>query len=287
MGPPEKEPARGGKGRRRDLVGQTAEAGRPDDPRAHPQVVARSARHARKARAAAGQHQPGLEAVRRPGGLDLGGHESEDLGDPRFDDLGDMTTRHTMRGLFADGGDLEDLVGIDVERDRRPVAELHVLRDVRSDAEDDPEVRRDVPAADRDAGAVRDRPILEDRDVGRIAADVRQHHAELAVLVAQRRLRGRQGRENELVDLDPGALHALGEVLHARARRGDDVRLDLEAHRGHADRVADAFLAVDHVTARDDVQDLARVRDGDRSGRLDRTDGVAAVDVVPDGHHSA
>src|SRR5207247_10875799 len=38
---PEQKPARGGVRWGRDLVDETAEPGRPDDPRAHPQVAAR------------------------------------------------------------------------------------------------------------------------------------------------------------------------------------------------------------------------------------------------------
>src|SRR5678816_4759841 len=56
--------------------------------------------------------------------------------------------------------------------------------------------------------------------------------------------------------------------------------LDLEADRAHADRVADAGLAVDHVAARDDVKDLPGVGDRDRPGILDGPDGVLALDVV-------
>src|SRR5207244_2218344 len=97
-------------------------------------------------------------------------------------------------------------------------------------------------------------------------------------------------RAHELVGLDAGPLHALREVLHARRRRGDDVRFDLEAHGGHPDRIADTFLTVDDVTARDHVEDLARIRDRDRAGGLDRAHRVVAVDVVAragDGDHAA
>ena len=61
--------------------------------------------------------------------------------------------------------------------------------------------------------AVRDRPVLKDGDVGGVAADVGEHDAELAVLVAERRLGGGELREHRLLDLDAGALDALHKVL--------------------------------------------------------------------------
>src|SRR5207245_9794381 len=109
----------------------------------------------------------------------------------------------------------------------------------------------------------------DDLDVGRLAPGVGQGDAELAVLLVKRRLGRGQGREHELVDLDARALHALREVLDARRRGRDDVRLDLQANRGHTDRVAHALLTVDDVAARYHVKDLPRDRDGDAARGFD------------------
>ena len=46
--------------------------------------------------------------------------------------------------------------------------------------------------------------------------------------------------------------------------------LHLEADGGHADRVPNPFLTVNHVPARDDVEDLTRIGDRDGPGGLDR-----------------
>src|SRR5438105_4656126 len=112
-------------------------------------------------------------------------------------------------------------------------------------------------------------------------AEVVQADAQLAVLVIQGRLSCGQGREDELIDLDTGSLHALRKVLNARRRGGDDVRLHLQANGGHTDRIAHALLAIDDVAAGYDVKDLPRVRDGDGARRFDGPHGVAAVHVVP------
>ena len=81
---------------------------------------------------------------------------------------------------------------------------------------------------------MRDRPVLEDRDVGRIAAEVDEADTKLAVLVAKDRLAGAERRQDELVDLDPSApasnekiFTAMGAlaVLGADARLTTEVRL--------------------------------------------------------------
>ena len=195
-----------------------------------------------------------------------------------------------MGDILPDRGDLDHLVRVDLHREGAPVLQLEVLGDVGRDPEHDPEIAGDRLAAHRDGRRVHDRAGLEDREVRRVPADVQEGHPELPVLVREDGFRGGQWREHELIDLDAGPLDALGEILHARLRRGHDVGLDLEAHRAHADRVADALLAVDDVPARDHMQDLPGVRDRDGARRLDRAKGVLAGDVAVmpgDGDHAA
>ena len=63
-------------------------------------------------------------------------------------------------------------------------------------------------------------------------------------------------------------------------RGGDDVHLRLEAHAGHAERLADAVLVVDDVLLRQHVDDLAVQRDGDRLGRVDHRGDVGLADLL-------
>src|SRR5690606_34857542 len=79
--------------------------------------------------------------------------------------------------------------------------------------------------------------------------------------------------------LQVAALHALGDVGGGRLGTDHQVRVHFQAHAGHADRVADAFLRIiEHVLARDGVQDLLVGRDRDRLGGIEH-----AVEVRP-GH---
>ena len=58
------------------------------------------------------------------------------------------------------------------------------------------------------------------------------------------------------------------------------MRLDLEADGAHPDGIPDALLPVYDIAARNDVQDLARVRDRHGAGGLDRPERVLARHVV-------
>ena len=168
--------------------------------------------------------------------------------------------------------------------------QLEPLGHLRGHPEDDPEVARDRFAAHRDGRGVGDRAVVEHRKIGRVAADVQEGDPELAVLVGEDRLGRRERGQDELVDLDARALDALREVLDAGLGGRDDVRLDLEPHGAHADRVTHALLPIHDVAARDHVEDLARIRDGYGPRRVDRPEGVLARDVpvMPgDGHHPA
>ena len=73
---------------------------------------------------------------------------------------------------------------------------------------------------------------------------------------------------------------ALGQVLERGRRAVDDVRLHLEPDGAHAQRVLDALLAVDREVARQDVEDLAVRRDGDRPRDLGRPLDVLAADLA-------
>src|SRR5262249_33490011 len=81
-------------------------------------------------------------------------------------------------------------------------------------------------------------------------------------------------------DLEVAAVAALDDVLRRGQRRGDDVHLGLEAHAGHAERLADAVLLGDDVLLRQDVDDLAGHRDRDRLGALDDAREVAVADLL-------
>jgi hypothetical protein len=74
--------------------------------------------------------------------------------------------------------------------------------------------------------------------------------------VGQHRVAGRELLEDDVLHLEAAALDALDDVLRGADRAGDHVHLGLQPHAGHAQRLLDAFLVVDDVFLRQDVQDL-------------------------------
>ncbi|MCY1415824.1 hypothetical protein D9M71_313200 [compost metagenome] len=136
----------------------------------------------------------------------------------------------------------------------------------------------------------------EDGDVGGAAADVHQADAQFLLVLGDHRVGRGQLREDDVIDLEAAAAHALLDVLSRVDRTGDHVDLGFQAHAGHAQRLAHAFLVVDHVVLGQRVQHALVGGDGDRLGRVedavdvrrahlavaDRHDavGVQAADVV-------
>jgi hypothetical protein len=206
---PHEQTRRGGVGRRGDGVREPTETGRRQDAGAHAELIAGRLADAGEHRAAAGEPETRLQPVRGAGRVDLPGHVIEELGRAGFDDLRDVSARDRAGALLADGGDLDDLVRVDVQRQGRPLFHLERLGDVRGDPQHEAEIAGDAPGAHGDRRAVADRAVLEDGHVGGVAADVAERHPELTVLLRQQRLRRRERRQDELVDLDAGALHAL------------------------------------------------------------------------------
>jgi hypothetical protein len=86
--------------------------------------------------------------------------------------------------------------------------------------------------------------------------------------------------EHDVLDRQPAALYALDDVLRRALRAGHYVHLRLEAHAGHADRLADALLVIDQELLRDDVQDLLVGRDGNGARGVDDALDVAGRDLA-------
>ncbi len=134
-------------------------------------------------------------------------------------------------------------------------------------------------------GGVTDRAAAEHRDVGGAAADIHHAHAEILFILGEHGVARGQLLQHDVIDRQAAALHALHDVLRGAVRAGNDVDLGLQAHAGHADRIADAFLRVDDVFLRQHVQDLLVGRDGDRLGGVDHPLHVALHHLfVLDGH---
>ncbi len=126
--------------------------------------------------------------------------------------------------------------------------------------------------------------------VRRPAAHVDQRHPQVELVVIERRLGRRQRLDDHVLHAEPGLLHALDHVLDRSQRPGYDVGFDLQAGTAHADGIADSLLAVDHVSAGNDVDDLAIA--GHRHGprRVDHASHVGMRDLVVgprDRHHAA
>jgi len=197
----------------------------------------------------------------------------------------DLEPADRPAGLLPEDADVDLLVLVDSAQVGRAVADLELLGDGQRRLEADRHVVGHVVAPDRQDARVERRALLEQREVDRAGADVGHGDPELLLGLIEDGIGRGQGVHDELVDLDAGRGHALGQVLDRRRGRRDDVGLDLEPQRAHAERVLDALLAVDAEPAPLDMEDLAVGRDRHGPGDLDRSVHVLARDLaVVTGH---
>ncbi len=272
-----------------DLLDQPAvQAERPADAGLQAQDLGGQLGRARDQRAAAGEHDARRQVAAVAGPLDLDGDELQDLLQPGLDDLGQRRLADRLVGPAADAGDLDLLVLVDHVDERHAVLALEPLGLVVQDAEPLAQVVGDLVAGDGHDGRVADRLVLEDGDVGRAAADVDEHDADLLLVVVQDGVARRQRLQHDVVDVVAGLLDAAVDVLGRRDQAGDDVDVGLEPDAAHADRVGDAVLAVDDELLGQHVQDLAVGRHGHVLGVLQQAEHVVAVDLAArDRDHAA
>src|SRR5437867_6560872 len=246
-------------------------------------------------RGAAGDDDAGRRRVlkARPG--QLARHQREDLLHARLDDLREELSRELPRLPSAHRRHVDRLLGRDQLRQCASVALLDVLGVRGRRAQPDRDVVGDVVAAERQDRRVPDGAVAQEGDVGRAAADVDHHDAELFLVVVEHRLGGGEGLEHDVLDGEARAIHRADDVLHRGDGAGHDVHLDLEAHARHADGLEDPVSVVDDEALRQDMDDLAVLGQIDRARRLDDAlhvglahlvvlagdrDGAAAVDAA-------
>ena len=146
------------------------------------------------------------------------------------------------------------------------------------------EAKRDIVgqdvAPDRNRRGVNRAATGVDRNIGRAATYVEQHHADMLFFGEQRRGRGRERLEDEAGRFESGAVHALEHVGDEGVAAGDDVCVDFQARAGHPDRIADAFVSVNAKLTRQRVDDLPVGTDVDQLRRVDHAPHVAANDLA-------
>ena len=214
----------------------------------------------------------------------------EDLFGARLQDLRQDAARHQARLAPADARHFHRLVLVDHRRQRAAAAALDLLRVGNRRAQADGDVVREVIAADGDHPGVPQAAALEDREVGRAAADVDDRDAEILLVLGQHRFARGELLQHGLDHRHAGPVHARDDVLRGRGAAGHDVHVDLEPRAGHPDGRPDAVLLVDHEVLREHVQDFAAARQRDRLGGVDGAPDVLARDLAVlagDRHHAA
>src|SRR5450755_1341041 len=220
-------------------------------------------------RGAAGQYDPGRHRFLESRAPQFVSDQREQLLVARLDDLGECLARQTARRPVAHAGHFDRLVRIRKLRQRARILDLDVLRILRWRAHRHSDVVRDLVPGDRDHCGVADCAATEDRDVGGPAADIDHAHAEVLFILGEHGIARCELLKHNVLNLEPAALHTLDDVLRGAVRASNNVYLRLQAHAGHANRIADSFLRIDDVFLRQDMQDLLVRGDCHRLGCVD------------------
>src|SRR6185369_13940792 len=243
--------------------------------------------HARHDAGAAGEHDARRQHFLEAGAAQFVLDQFVKLLDPRLDDVGQRPARELAARPVVDARHIEVLGDIGELRQGAAILALDVLGLAGRRAQRHGDVVGDLVAGDRNHRGVADGALSPHRDVGRAAADVDQADAEILLVLGEYGVARGQRLQHEVIDLEAAAAHALDDVLGRRDGAGDDMGLDLEAHAAHADRLADAVLAVDDEFLGQDVQDFLIGRNRHRLGGFDNALDVAGRHfLVLDGDHA-
>src|SRR5260221_634645 len=224
---------------------------------------------------AAGQHDAGGHRLLEARAAQFVANQREQFLVARLHDFGQGLAREPAGRPVAHARYLDGFIGVGELRQRTGILDLDVLGVLRGRAHGHRDVVRDLIARNGNHGGVPDRAAAEHRDIRGAAADVDHTHPEVLLILGEHRVARGQLFQHDVVDAETAALHALDDVLCRAVGAGDDVHLGLEPHSRHADGIADAFLRIDDVFLRQDVQDLLIGGNGDRLGGIDHAFDVA------------
>ena len=282
---PQQQSRRGGPLRPGHGVGQTAQPARHPFARLLVEDLLDHLHHAVHLRAAADQHHAGADLFLQSHFLQIAIDQLGDLRGARLEDVGQLVLGEDLRRAAAHGGHFDRIVFRHQRAERAAVALLDPLRVLHRRAQHHADVAGEVSGADRQHVRVHDVAFEKDGVIGRAAAEVHQQHAHLPLVLRQHRLGRGELLEHQLLHGDARLVHGGQHVLVVGARAGDDVHVGLQPLGGHAERIVDAVLPIDHELPGDDVQQLELGRDVDRLGGLDDPVDVLAGDLLVLAHH--
>ena len=164
--------------------------------------------------------------------------------------------------VLAHLGHVDGLALVGRARHSMAVERLHALGVHQGGGEPAGDIVGDVLAPDLDQVGIDHVAFEEDGDGGGAATHVDHGDPQFHLVVHQAGQARGVGRHHEFLHVQVTALDAGGQVLDRTAARGDDMNVDAQAIAAHAAWVADAAAAVNGVTDRDRVDQLAAVGQG-------------------------
>ena len=182
----------------------------------------------------------------------------------RLEDFPHHSLRNQPRRPVPDRRHLDFIAFRDQRDDGVAVEPLDLFRLGHGSAESHREIAGEVIAAHRNHSSVGHRAFLKDDDAGGSRSQVRQAHAQFALVGAQHGVGAGQGLEHRVVHMHAGAIYRRDHVLQGAGRHRDHVHAHFEPRGHHAQRIIHPGLIVENELLRQQVQNFAIV--GKRNG---------------------
>src|SRR5690606_31640730 len=212
--------------------------------------------HALHFRGAAGEYDAGGDHVFVTAAAQLGLHQREHLVVARLDHFRQCLTTQIAWRPIADARHLDRFVGARELRQRACVLDFYFFGELRRCTQRHGDIVSDLIAGDRDDTGMADGALGEYGDICGATADIDQAYAQLALVVGEHGITRSQLFENDVFHFQATAADAFLNILRSVHRTGNEMHLGFEAYTGHAQRLLDALLVVEHIFLRQHMQDF-------------------------------
>src|SRR3990167_1262903 len=233
---------------------------------------------------ASGEHDASGDHVFVAGAAQFGLHQRKQFVVTGFHHFGQSLARQLARWAVADTGHLNRFIRPRQLGQRAGVSYFDVVGVFGGRAQGHGDVVGDLVAGNGNHRCVTDGAFGEDGDVGGTAADVHHADAQFLFIVGEDGVGGSELFQDDIFHFQSAAAHAAFDVLRGIHCAGHQMHLGFQTHAGHAEGLLDAFLGIDDVFLRQDVENFLVRRDGYSLGGVDDALQIGAVHfAVADG----
>src|SRR5487761_178815 len=207
-------------------------------------------------------------------------HHGQKFVGARLDNFAQVSREHGSRRPVANAANFNGRIRA---HDFAPCAGVVALRALRFGdrrAQSDGKIVREMIAADGDRGGMPHDASGKNNQLRGTAANVEQTTTKLAFVLREACFGGSEWLEHRIAYDYAGLVHGIHDVLRGGCGRGNDVHVRFQSLPHHSDGVANVILRVDVKFLRQDVKNLAIVRQADVFRGFDGAAHIVAMNIA-------